>query len=238
VWVVRGVLGLAVLAGALVWTSYGADFTGSPPWAQELVPVLVDPAVSATVDQVGRDGVQVVPSISEASLVLTPAVVEQLASEGVAVRSADPVIVQQSGRQYRATGREPRVLVAAGAAARVPGGTRVATTGAPSRAVRRELRTLRAAAAGELAAHPLALTPAGSASREPVLADLVDTSLSDPAAAASNKYLSAALRAGLLEARGASPDGVALLVAASDRIAEVEGRTGSYWLVPRSAYRP
>ena len=237
IWLVRGLLGLAVLAGALVWTSYGADFTGSPPWAQELVPVLVDPAVSATVDSVGRDGVQVVPSISEASLVLTPAVVEQLASAGVAVRSADPVVVQQSGRQYRATGREPWVLVATGARERVLGGTRVATTGAPSRAVQREVRALRASAVLELAAHPLELTPAGRASREPVLVDLVRTSLSDPAAAASNKYLSAALRAGLLEARGASPAGVDLLVDASDRIAEVEGRTGSYWLVPRSAYR-
>ena len=74
--------------------------------------------------------------------------------------------------------------------------------------------------------------------REPVLADLVHASLTDPGAAAGNKYLSAALRAGLLDARGATSEGVDLLVAASDRIAEVEGRAGSYWLVPRSAYRP
>lgn len=236
-WLVRSLLGLSVLAGGLVWTSYGTDFTGSPPWAQQLVPVLVDPTVVATASTVGRQPVQVVPSISEASLVLTPAVVEQLAAAGVAVRSADPVVVQQAGSQYRADGREPWVLVAAGASSTVPGGRRVATTGAPPRSVRREVRTLRAAAARELAAHPLELTPAGRASSEPVLVDLVQTSVTDPAAVAGNKYLSAALRAGLLEARGATPGGVDLLVAASDRIAEVEGRSASYWLVPRSADR-
>ena len=99
--------------------SYVAQVTGGPLISKGAAvsrpAALVDPAVSATADQVGRDGVQVVPSISEASLVLTPAVVERLASAGVAVRSADPVVVQQSGRHYRATGREPWVLVATGA---------------------------------------------------------------------------------------------------------------------------
>ena len=237
-WLVRGLLGLTVLAGGLVWTSYGADFTGSPPWAQELVPVLVDPTVAATTATVGRQPVQVVPSISEASLVLTPAVVEQLAAADVSVRSADPVVVQQSGDQYRATGREPWLLVATGAGGTVPGGRRVATTGVPLRSVRSEVRALRAAAVRELATHPLELTPAGRASSEPVLGDLVQTSVTDPAAVAGNKYLSAALRAGLLEARGADAAGTELLVGASDRIAEVEGRSASYWLVPRSAYRP
>ncbi|MFM7068607.1 MAG: hypothetical protein ACKOYM_04015, partial [Actinomycetes bacterium] len=145
-----------------------------------------------------------------------------------------PILVQQSGAHYELRGAASWRVEARAAddVAPSPRAELLATTGRLSSGERREIRTLRAAASGVIAAAPLQLTSRGRSARDPLVDALVEQSRRSPEAVAENRYLSAVLRAGLVVAKGASADGTALLIDASDRIAELQGRTLSYWLVP------
>ena len=228
-------LGLAAVGSVGAAVTRVNAFSGGGRWAELLVEELVDPV---TQQLSGTGPVEFVQSNQEAALVLSPTIMLQLSAAGVDVRSAEPFLVQQIGAHYRATGREPYVLVSRGPEADEGPGRRLAATAPLGAGERAEARRLRNDGARLLVAHPLRLTSAGRAVGDPVVADLVDTARRNPEAAASNRFLAAALRAGLLEVQGADPAQVRRLEQGADRLSDLDGRAISYWLVPRADYRP
>ncbi|MFM7064142.1 MAG: hypothetical protein ACKO04_11710 [Actinomycetes bacterium] len=232
---VVSLLVLAAVGAAAAGLTRVEVFTGGTRWAEPLVDEVVVPVARQLA---GSGPVEFVQSSQEAALSLSPSILLELPEQGVDVRTADPYLVLQVGERYRATGREPFVLVSRGPGVDDGPGRRLAAT-RPLRAEERaEARRLRRAGAGLLAAHPLQLTPFGRAVGDPATADLVAAARRDPESVASNRFLAASLRAGLLRAQGASPAEVRALERGAERLTELDGRTISYWVVPREDYRP
>jgi hypothetical protein len=230
--VVPGVLlGGAGLAAVAAVPATGTAWTGSPEWSQPLARSLVDQVVPAAED---LDRVEVVATIQEAPLALTPVLVDQLDAAGVDVRSEDPVVVQQAGDHHRADGTASHRLVPTGRGAEPPSGGRAVARLSPvdpgearridRAADRAAAEVRRALAAG---AEPR-LTEPGRRTGDVGVAALVDLLADDPDAAVRSRLLGDALDHDLVRVDGLD---AALVAPASRRAAALDGRTVTWWLV-------
>lgn len=229
-------VGAALVASLLTVPAHGSGQAASEPWGQELTRQVLDqagPRLRAL------DAVTVVPSLQEGPLMaFTPALVDRLDEWGVDVRSADPVIVQQSGAHHRATGSEPWVLVMVGPDtsqdAGPAGGERLAVHRALDPAAARELERDVRQVVGQLEGASLVLTDGGRHVRDPAL-DGLEGPVDDPEALLHDRVLATALRNDLAELVG--PDGSTIepehVADVSERAFHAAGRTFALWLVPR-----
>lgn len=228
------VVAVALSAGTLV--PYGDASSGSPAWAQEMADELVAQAGGALDELPDGATVRVEPLVQEASLVIAPAMIEELARRGFDVTMTDPVLVQQSGEFRRSTGDDDVVLVPVGVGGQGPdGGVLIGEyhpfDPAENAALDREIADMAAAVAdGEVR-----LTPAGQRlDATSGAADLVRLAADDPEGFVRARSVTSLLEHGLIEADGV--DQVRLADVAR-RAAIREGRTLSIWLVP-GASRP
>jgi hypothetical protein len=227
---------VAVVATIGTLVPYGEPSAGSPDWAQTMADDLLDQAGPAFDDLGPGDSVRVEASLQEASLIVLPSIIEDLARRGVEVTMTDPVLVQQSGEFRRSDGDDDWVLVPVGpdTANGPPDGVRVAeyrpVDPEASDALDREL-----ARAAELVRDgDVTLTPAGRALDEDAgVAALVDLATTDPELFVRARGLDSALEHGLIRVDGMDPTELAEL---SRRGAQRDGRTFSLWLVPAASW--
>lgn len=227
---------LAAVATLGTLLPYGEASASSPDWAQTMADDLIEQA-GATFDGLAPgDSVRVEASLQEASLIVLPSIIEELARRGVEVTMTDPVLVQQSGEFRRSDGDDDWVLVPVGPDTEngPAGGVRVAEyrplDAEESAALDRELsRAAELVRDGEVA-----LTPDGRALDEDSgVAALVEMAATDPELFVRARGLDSALEHGLIRVDGMD---AAELAELSRRGAQRDGRTFSLWLVPAASW--
>ncbi|MFN7148566.1 MAG: hypothetical protein ACK4V6_03710, partial [Microthrixaceae bacterium] len=224
------VLAVAATLGTLV--PYGEPSAGSPDWAQTMADDLLEQAGPSFDDLAPGDSVRVEASLQEASLIVLPSIIEDLARRGVDVTLTDPVLAQQSGEFRRSDGDDDWVLVPVGPDTTngPEGGRRIAWVRRFDAAQEERLDQDLERAVAMIEQGSVTLGPDGSridaASGIP---DLVELAAVDPAVFLSSPQVASALEHGLIQVQGADTP---LLIDVSRRAAERAGRSISLWLVP------
>lgn len=224
------VLALAATLGTLV--PYGEASSGSPDWAQTMADDLLQQAGPSFDDLAPGDSVRVEASLQEASLIVLPSIIEDLARRGVDVTMTDPVLAQQSGEFRRSDGDDDWVLVPVGpdTATGPEGGRRIAVVRRFDAAQEQRLDRDLERAVAMIEQGSVTLGPDGSridaASGIP---DLVELAGVDPVGFLSSPQVASALEHDLIQVEGAPTP---FLIDVSRRAAERAGRSISLWLVP------
>jgi hypothetical protein len=233
---VRPVVGvwLVLAAGATLGTlvPYGAASAGSPDWAQTMADDLLEQAGPSFDDLAPGDSVRVDASLQEASLIVLPAIIEDLARRGIDVTMTDPVLTQQSGEFRRSDGADDWVLVPVGpdTATGPDGGRRIAVVRRFDAAQEERLDQDLERAVAMIEQGSVTLGPDGSGIDDASgIPDLVELAQVDPAVFLSSPQVASALEHGLIQVDGAS---TSFLIDVSQRAAERAGRSISLWLVP------
>jgi hypothetical protein len=225
---------LVLAAGATLGTlvPYGAASAGSPDWAQTMADDLLEQAGPSFDDLAPGDSVRVDASLQEASLIVLPAIIEDLARRGIDVTMTDPVLTQQSGEFRRSDGDDDWVLVPVGpdTATGPDGGRRIAVVRRFDAAQEERLDQDLERAVAMIEQGSVTLGPDGSGIDDASgIPDLVELAQVDPAVFLSSPQVASALEHGLIQVDGAS---TSFLIDVSQRAAERAGRSISLWLVP------